>query len=270
MQPRFAALLFSLGLCDLGLVNLGLAPEVFADRVEPQPPSAVEPSPPQRGTREPPAPEAPSAHLTDVAHVTPPAEAASGVTQNEAPAPNADHTTPPPSPGELGPAPSPGDSAGPASAGALPGSPSLPRTPVEAASEPAARDAVEAARDADAEVLTADLTVGFPDTASAVLTQAAREELLTLAAHMLAHPNFRLRLIGHADARGTREFNKYLGSRRARAVSALLTAAGVPLEQLEIESRGEDQPRVVGTSDGVLAANRRVEIRIASERSETP
>jgi outer membrane protein OmpA-like peptidoglycan-associated protein len=131
---------------------------------------------------------------------------------------------------------------------------------------------VEAGRAGDAELtqLTADLTVAFPDTASALLTRAAREELLTLAARLRERPTYRLRLVGHADSRGTREFNKYLGGRRARAVFELLTAAGVAPEQLELESRGEEEPRVAGTSEEVLAVNRRVEIRIASERSETP
>jgi peptidoglycan-associated lipoprotein len=98
------------------------------------------------------------------------------------------------------------------------------------------------------------------------LTGRARDELLTLAARLRAHPEYHIHIVGHADARGTREFNRDLGSRRAQAVFELLTRAGVARQQLETESRGEEQPRAVGTSESVWAVNRRVEITIGSER----
>ncbi len=112
--------------------------------------------------------------------------------------------------------------------------------------------------------------ITFPDTASAWLTGRGREEVLALAARLRAHPELRIRVIGHADARGTREFNLDLGARRARAVTELLARAGVPRQQVELESRGEDEPRAVGASEPVWAANRRVEVRIETMRNETP
>lgn len=274
MQPRFAALLFALGLCDLIYVNLGLGPEVFASSGAP--PAA----PPERGSLS----ARGDAPPVELARATPPApphgERSQGTLPDEdLPASSgADVVTPAPDPRGAPLAPGPNDdAAGTAPTGARPGSAEARQggrasLTLEVASEPAARDAVEAGRAGEAELtaLADDLTLGFPDTASAQLTRAAREELLTLAARLRERPTYRLRVIGHADARGSREFNKYLGARRARAVFEILTAAGVAPEQLEIESRGEEEPRAVGASENVWAANRRVEIRIASERSETP
>jgi peptidoglycan-associated lipoprotein len=115
-----------------------------------------------------------------------------------------------------------------------------------------------------------DLTVGFPDKATALLTSRARQKLLALAARLRKEPEYRVHIIGHADARGSREFNLNLGSRRARAVTELLIGAGVARRQIEAESRGEDEPRAVGASERVWAANRRVEITLGNDRSETP
>lgn len=261
MQPRFAALLFALGLCDLVLVNLGLGPEVFANGDEASPA-------PGRGapTRSEPPPAPPAA--VELARVTPPTAPAleANVDPDPQGLPPAASDDTPPVANEL---PAPGPAPGAAQAN-VPGA--AAGASLEAASEPAARDAVEAgrARDAELTALTTDLTVAFPDTASTQLTRAAREELLTLAARLREHPNYRLRVVGHADERGSREFNQYLGRRRARAVSELLTAAGVAPEQLELVSHGEDDPREVGASEDIWAANRRVEIVVASERSETP
>jgi peptidoglycan-associated lipoprotein len=278
MQPRFAALLFALGLCDLVYVTLGLGPEVFASNVDVEAPAMSEP-----GSK--PAPPADSAEGpgVEVVDVTPPPPSRSpserGTGQGEPTgAPSHDPVVPPSSANDVPPAASPAHPpADPAAASALPGSPDTPASarPAaarEPASEPAAQDAVDAgrARDAELELLTADLTVAFPDTASAVLSRAAREELLVLAARLREHPRYNLRIVGHADARGPRDFNRSLGSRRARAVYELLTAAGVPPEQLDLESRGEDQPLAVGASEESWATNRRVEISITSEGSETP
>jgi outer membrane protein OmpA-like peptidoglycan-associated protein len=279
MQPRFAALLFALGLCDLVYVNLGLGPELFASNVDAEAPATSEPRPEQPA---PPPEQTGEAQGGEVANVTPaPARRspiAGGVNPAPpAPAPSVDPLAPPSSANDLPLAPNPAEPPVDPAVAALPGSPDAPSSarPAarrEPASEPAARDAVEAGRASAAELalLTADLTVAFPDTASAVLSRAAREELLLLATRLREHPSYNLRIVGHADSRGPRDFNKYLGNRRARAVFELLTAAGVPPEQLDLESRGEDEPAAVGASEEVWAANRRVEISIASERSETP
>ena len=108
----------------------------------------------------------------------------------------------------------------------------------------------------------------FPETAATTLTDEARAELLAVAKELRAHPDLRLRVVGHADARGPRGFNRYLGERRARAVTEALLAAGVARRQVQALSRGEDDPRVDGEDEQAWAQNRRVEIRLDSERSK--
>lgn len=114
------------------------------------------------------------------------------------------------------------------------------------------------------------LIVAFPETATAALTPEARTELLVLAERLRHHPEQHLRVIGHADARGSRGYNRFLGARRARVVAELLLAAGVSGDQIDALSRGEDEPRMEGESEAAWAANRRVEISVGAERNSTP
>ena len=69
----------------------------------------------------------------------------------------------------------------------------------------------------------------------------------------------RLRLQGHADERGTREYNLALGERRANAVRAYLVAQGASRTQVEVISYGEEKPADAGHSERAWAMNRRVE-----------
>lgn len=74
------------------------------------------------------------------------------------------------------------------------------------------------------------------------------------------NPSARLRLEGHADERGTREYNIGLGERRAISVQAALVAAGASPSQISVVSYGEERPAVPGSDESVWAQNRRVEI----------
>ena len=65
---------------------------------------------------------------------------------------------------------------------------------------------------------------------------------------------------GHADERGTREYNLALGERRAKAVANYLAIQGVPNSQIEVISYGEEKPAAIGQGDSVWAKNRRVEL----------
>jgi outer membrane protein OmpA-like peptidoglycan-associated protein len=219
MQPRFAALLFLLGLADLAFLNLRVGPELFAHGLAQPSASSVQMAP-ERAAPSP----APS---RSVSALSPALREASRL---DAPKP-----------------------------------PALGEKPTPPASEPSAEPAAPRST-----LLQADLTVAFPDKASATLTPAAREELLELAQRLRDNPRQRLRIVGHADARGSRQFNHYLGSWRARAVSQLLESAGVPPDQVDITSRGEDEPLAEGASEEAWAANRRVEISIGSERRRAP
>lgn len=71
----------------------------------------------------------------------------------------------------------------------------------------------------------------------------------------------RVRLEGHADERGSREYNIGLGERRAQAVRRMLMIQGVPATQIATVSFGEERPIEFGSDEAAYAANRRVVIR---------
>ncbi len=70
-----------------------------------------------------------------------------------------------------------------------------------------------------------------------------------------------VRLEGHADERGSREYNIGLGERRAQAVRQMLMIQGVGAAQIHTVSFGEERPEAMGSSESDYARNRRVEIR---------
>jgi peptidoglycan-associated lipoprotein len=70
-----------------------------------------------------------------------------------------------------------------------------------------------------------------------------------------------VRLEGHADERGSREYNMALGEKRANAVRDFLVTQGVSGSSLEVVSFGEEQPSVVGSDETSWAQNRRVEVK---------
>jgi peptidoglycan-associated lipoprotein len=70
-----------------------------------------------------------------------------------------------------------------------------------------------------------------------------------------------VRLEGHADERGSREYNMALGEKRANAVRDFLVTQGVSGSSLEVVSFGEEQPAVVGSDETSWAQNRRVEVK---------
>ena len=86
-----------------------------------------------------------------------------------------------------------------------------------------------------------------------------REEL-DIVASVLKLTGASVRLEGHADERGTREYNLALGERRANAVRNYLTAQGVDRNKLEVISYGEEKPADPASNEGAWAQNRRVEI----------
>lgn len=89
------------------------------------------------------------------------------------------------------------------------------------------------------------------------------EAMRALDAHakVLRATGVRVVLEGHADERGTREYNMALGERRAAAVQRYLSMQGVSPAQLELVSYGEERPVALGSSEQSWAQNRRVELR---------
>ncbi len=72
--------------------------------------------------------------------------------------------------------------------------------------------------------------------------------------------SIKVTLSGHADERGTREYNLALGQRRAEAVSDYLVLNGIDKNRISVKSFGEEKPAVLGQNEMSYAKNRRVEI----------
>jgi peptidoglycan-associated lipoprotein len=84
-----------------------------------------------------------------------------------------------------------------------------------------------------------------------------------LAAHgrfLSTNPAAQIRLEGHADERGSREYNIGLGERRSQAVRRILMLQGAAAEQLSTVSYGEERPAALGSDEEAYSLNRRVEI----------
>lgn len=81
------------------------------------------------------------------------------------------------------------------------------------------------------------------------------------AANLANSSRNRVRLEGHADERGSREYNIGLGERRAQAVRRMLLIQGATAEQISTVSFGEERPAALGSDDESYALNRRVEIK---------
>ncbi len=89
------------------------------------------------------------------------------------------------------------------------------------------------------------------------------EDESTLQAHadyLAANPNITVRLEGHTDERGSREYNLALGERRAQAVRQILMVQGASSSQFQATSFGEERPAMEGHSESAWQQNRRVEI----------
>jgi peptidoglycan-associated lipoprotein len=80
------------------------------------------------------------------------------------------------------------------------------------------------------------------------------------AAYLVRYPTARVRLEGHTDERGSREYNIGLGERRAQAVRRALMLQGVADAQITTVSYGEERPAVEGSDEAAHAQNRRVEL----------
>jgi peptidoglycan-associated lipoprotein len=113
-------------------------------------------------------------------------------------------------------------------------------------------DALKAAADAAGNVFYFEFD-------SFVLTEQTRAALLAHAEYLKAAPRS-LRLEGHADERGSREYNMALGEKRAAAVKDFLASQGVS-SAVEVVSFGEEQPAEKGHAEGSWSKNRRVELK---------
>jgi len=127
-----------------------------------------------------------------------------------------------------------------------------------AAAERAAADRAAAER-ANAEAAALETVFYFdfdqstlrPETRAALDAQIAR----------LNGSNSSIRLEGHADERGTREYNMALGERRANAVANYMSLNGIDRSRIETVSYGEEQPISTASNESAWSQNRRVELK---------
>ena len=106
------------------------------------------------------------------------------------------------------------------------------------------------------------VAAGFGDTVyfdydKATLRLEALPMLKRIAMWMQQNPAVQLRIAGHADERGTREYNLALGERRAAAVRGYLASLGVPAQHVDTVSYGKERPVAVGSDETAWAKNRR-------------
>jgi len=95
---------------------------------------------------------------------------------------------------------------------------------------------------------------------SAKLTSESIEILETHGNFIAGHGEVSVRLEGHADERGSREYNIALGDRRAQSVRRVLMFQGASSDQVETVSYGEEQPIMSGHDEESWDKNRRVEL----------
>ena len=111
---------------------------------------------------------------------------------------------------------------------------------------------------ADAMKLT---SVFYFDFDKATVKPEAFADLSAHAKFLVNNPSAQVVLEGHADERGTREYNIALGERRAKSVSRYLSVQGVSSSQMEVVSYGEERPAMEGHNDAAWDKNRRVELK---------
>lgn len=131
--------------------------------------------------------------------------------------------------------------------------------PVETVEEVVEPVAVEVVEDTVEEAVVIDTTFYFEFDSSS-LTMAARAALMLHAEQLTASPRA-VRLEGHGDERGSREYNMALGERRANAVRDFLVIQGVNAGSVETVSYGEERPAEMGSGEMVWSKNRRVELK---------
>jgi peptidoglycan-associated lipoprotein len=94
------------------------------------------------------------------------------------------------------------------------------------------------------------------------ITPDAAELLRLKAAVLAANPNVRIRIEGHADQRGSTEYNLALGQRRAEAVRVFLANYGVDTSRFATTSYGKERPLMDGNDEFAWSRNRRAEFAV--------
>lgn len=126
-----------------------------------------------------------------------------------------------------------------------------------------AEERERAAREAAAaEVRSTLAEMVFFDYDRAEIRFDAQDVLNRKAVALRANPNVGLRIDGHADERGTVEYNLALSLRRANSVREYLTSFGIEVSRLDVAGYGEEQPLDSGSNEDAWSRNRRAEFQI--------
>ncbi|EPJ49429.1 MAG: hypothetical protein OFPII_00940 [Osedax symbiont Rs1] len=104
-------------------------------------------------------------------------------------------------------------------------------------------------------------SVYYFDFDQSVIRSSALNDLSLHAQFLAGNSNAAVRLEGHADEQGTREYNIALGERRAQAVEQFLVGRGVSSSQIDTISYGEEKPDV----SGLATKSRRVEVKYTAK-----
>ena len=92
------------------------------------------------------------------------------------------------------------------------------------------------------------------------LNNKSLQTLKSAVAAMKNNPSIKITISGHADERGTREYNLALGQRRAEAVRDYFAVNGINSNRITVKSFGEERPLSSGSDESSYAKNRRAEI----------
>jgi peptidoglycan-associated lipoprotein len=95
---------------------------------------------------------------------------------------------------------------------------------------------------------------------SSAIDDESRAVVEAHANHLAANKTVKVVFEGHADERGSREYNLALGERRAQAVERMAKLLGVSADRVKVVSYGEEKPLAAGHDEGSWSQNRRVEI----------
>jgi peptidoglycan-associated lipoprotein len=137
--------------------------------------------------------------------------------------------------------------------------PDTPKTDVDTSAAPDPHDYTDSRNFDNPESLLSKRVIYFDFDKSTVRPEY-RGIVSAHAAYAGAHSSARVTLEGHADERGTREYNLALAERRGNAVSGLMSAQGARGNQLTVVSYGEERPTCRVSDDTCWSQNRRVEI----------
>jgi peptidoglycan-associated lipoprotein len=125
-----------------------------------------------------------------------------------------------------------------------------------------AREAEERTRAAMAAARSAFATAIYFELDRSDLTAESRAVLEAKLPLLRANPNVRIRIAGHADDRGSDDYNVALSQRRAAAARRFLVDQGIAQDRVDVVGFGEERPAVMGATEEAWSKNRRAEFEI--------